>query len=121
MEKTKGMRVVAPIQLPCHLQGYLAHKNTQPPRTLPKAYAQGPGGVLGGWAVSYERGDPVRARPLLGVRSPLLDTLGPPPQCLARTAWWQMDRAIIASSAHRELKPSTNWTPLAPIFEFVPE
>ena len=32
------------------LQGYLTYKKTHPPRTLPYAYAQGPGGVLGGWA-----------------------------------------------------------------------
>ena len=42
-----------------HLHGYLAHKKTNPPRTLPQAYAYGPSGVLGGWAVSYERGTPV--------------------------------------------------------------
>ena len=30
------------------LQGYLAHKKTHPPRTLPKAYTSGPKGVLGG-------------------------------------------------------------------------
>jgi hypothetical protein len=36
-------------------KGYLAHKKTPPPRTLPWAYAQGPRGVLGGWG----RGTPV--------------------------------------------------------------
>ena len=49
------------------LQGYLAHKKPHPPRTLPKAHAQGPRGVLGGWAGSYERGTPVgllQGRPL---------------------------------------------------------
>ena len=30
-----------------------------------------------------------------------------------------MDRVFIAFSSHRELKPSTNWTRLAPMFEFV--
>jgi len=38
------------------IQGYLTHKKTHPPRTLPQAYAQGPRGFLGGWAFSYERG-----------------------------------------------------------------
>ena len=37
-------------------QGYLAHKKTHPPRTLP--YALGPMGVPGGWVCSYERGTP---------------------------------------------------------------
>ena len=32
-----------------------------------------------------------------------------------------MDRVFIAFSSHRELKPSTKWTRLVPIFEFVPE
>ena len=32
-----------------------------------------------------------------------------------------MDRVFIAVRSHRELKPSTNWTRLVPIFEFVPE
>jgi hypothetical protein len=41
------------------LQGYLAYKKTHPPRILPKAYAWGPRGVLGGWAFSYGRGTPV--------------------------------------------------------------
>jgi len=45
----------------CHgtgaIQGYFAYKITPPPRTL--LYAQGPRGVLGGWAFSYERGTPV--------------------------------------------------------------
>ena len=40
------------------LQGYLAHKKQQPPRNLQQDYAQGPMAVLGGWAVSYERGTP---------------------------------------------------------------
>ena len=30
------------------LWGYLTHKKTQPPRTLPQAYALGPRGVLEG-------------------------------------------------------------------------
>ena len=38
---------------------YLAYEETQPPRTLPLAYAQGPMGVLGGWALSYGRDTPV--------------------------------------------------------------
>jgi len=40
---------------------------------------------------------------------------------LARIARGQMDRVCIAFSSHRELKPSTNWTRLVSIFEFVPE
>ena len=51
----------AAIQSP-RLQGQLAHKKTHPPRTLPKAYAQGPRVVLGGWAFSYVRGTPVEGR-----------------------------------------------------------
>ena len=47
--------------------GYLAYKKPHPPRTLPYAYAQGPGGVLGGWAFSYERGTPVVGAPSEGV------------------------------------------------------
>ena len=47
------------------LQGYLTYKKTHTPRTLPQAYAWGPRGVLGGWAVSYERGTPVRGQALL--------------------------------------------------------
>ena len=34
------------------IQVYLAHKKPHPPRTLPWAYAEGPRGVLGGWAFS---------------------------------------------------------------------
>ena len=34
-------------------KGYLAHKKTHPPRTLPWAYAQGLSGISGGWAFSY--------------------------------------------------------------------
>ena len=45
------------------VQGYLAHKKTHPPRTLPQAYAQGPNGVLGKWAFSYGRGT------LVGIQS----------------------------------------------------
>jgi hypothetical protein len=40
---------------------------------------------------------------------------------LARIARGQMDRVFVAFSSHRKLKPSTNWTRLVPIFEFVPE
>ena len=39
--------------------GYLAQKNTPPPRTLQYAYAQGPVVVLRGGAFSHERSDPV--------------------------------------------------------------
>ena len=42
------------------LQGYLAHKKQRLPRTLQKNYAHGHMEVLGGRAVSYERGAPVR-------------------------------------------------------------
>ena len=39
------------------LQGYLAHqKKKRRPRTLQQGYACGPMVILGGWAVSYERG-----------------------------------------------------------------
>jgi hypothetical protein len=38
------------------VQGYLAHKKQRPPRTLPKAYAQGPRAVPGGVAISHEQG-----------------------------------------------------------------
>ena len=41
--------------------GYLAHKEQRPPRTLQEDYAQHPTVVLGGGAVSYERGTPVPA------------------------------------------------------------
>ena len=41
------------------VRGYLAYKKTHRLRTLPQAYAQGPRGVLGGWAFSYGRGTPV--------------------------------------------------------------
>ena len=49
-----------------HVQKYLTYKKTHPPRTLPQApktlpqaYAQGPRGVLGGWAFSHGRGTAV--------------------------------------------------------------
>ena len=45
--------------LPWDIQGYLAHKKQPPLRTLQQDYAQGPMVVLGGVAVSYERGTPV--------------------------------------------------------------
>jgi hypothetical protein len=41
------------------VQGHLAHKKTPPPQDLQQADAQGPMGVLGGWAFSYGRGIPV--------------------------------------------------------------
>ena len=41
------------------VQGYLAHKKKQPPRTQQYDFAQGAMAVLGRWAVSYERGTPV--------------------------------------------------------------
>jgi len=50
---------VYPIARNVRLQGYLAHKKTLTPKTLPWAYASGPRGVLGGYAFSYERGTPV--------------------------------------------------------------
>ena len=40
------------------LQGHLAHKKLPPPRTLEKAYAQGPMVVIEGVVISYERGTP---------------------------------------------------------------
>ena len=42
-----------------HLQEYLAHTETPPPRALQKGYAQGFAVVLWGGAPSYERGAPV--------------------------------------------------------------
>ena len=48
-----------PVLTTSPLQGYLAHKNERPSRTLHKEYARGPLVVLGGDAVSYERGTPV--------------------------------------------------------------
>ena len=41
------------------LQGYVAHENTHLPRTLQLYYAQDPMVVLGGGAVSYDRGTPI--------------------------------------------------------------
>ena len=41
------------------LQGYLAHKKQPPNWTLQQPNAQGSTVVLGGGAVSYERGTPV--------------------------------------------------------------
>jgi len=41
------------------VQGYLAHKKHPPPRSLQEDYILGPRVVLGGVAVSYERGIPV--------------------------------------------------------------
>jgi len=46
------------------IQGYLAHQKQRPPGTLQYDYAQGTMVVLGGSAVSYERGTPAtRAEP----------------------------------------------------------
>ena len=39
-------------------QGYLAYEKPPPPKTLQQDHAQGPMGVLGGGAFSYERGTP---------------------------------------------------------------
>ena len=44
------------------LQGYLTHKKQPPLRTLQYDYTQGPMVVLGGGAVSHERGIPARFR-----------------------------------------------------------
>jgi len=55
-----GVQADAPAGAAEALQGYLAHKKTPPPRTLQEPYAWGPMVVLGGGAVSYERGTPVR-------------------------------------------------------------
>ena len=44
---------------PCPVQGYLAQKKPPPRRTLQYDHAWGVMGVLGGWAFSYERGNPV--------------------------------------------------------------
>ena len=59
------------------VQGYLAHKKMPSPWDRTVGYAQGPRGVLGGWAVSYERGTPahlissrIGKRAGGGVRSP---------------------------------------------------
>ena len=41
------------------VQGNLAHMKLLPPRILPEAYAWSPTVVLGGGALSYERGSPV--------------------------------------------------------------
>ena len=43
------------------MQGNLARKKQRPPTTLQQEYAQGPMVVLGGGAVSSERGTPVGA------------------------------------------------------------
>ena len=53
-----------------YVQGYLAHKNTPPPRTLLYAYAYGPMVVRGGLAFSYERGTPVGLQPVWGQQRP---------------------------------------------------
>jgi hypothetical protein len=44
---------------PASLQGYLAHKQHPPPRTLQQDYLGSYGGPKGGGAVSYERVTPV--------------------------------------------------------------
>ena len=44
------------------VQGYLAHKKHPLPRTLQWDYTLGPLVVLGGGALSYERGTPVQVQ-----------------------------------------------------------
>ena len=57
--------VTAPL-CDCGIQEYIAHKKQRPLRTLQEDYAQGPTVVLGGRAVSYERGAPVGKSFLVG-------------------------------------------------------
>ena len=68
------------------LQGYLAHKKQPPPRTLQQDHAEGPMGVLGGRAFSYERGPsvPPNIRPPV-VTCPLLFSVAPDRNNLRRT------------------------------------
>ena len=54
------------------VQGYLAHKNQRPPRTLHWDYAWGPTVVLGGGAVSYERGTPVSSMPFINTQETVI-------------------------------------------------
>ena len=51
--------MVRGLALDLTLQGYLAHKKKRFARTLQQDYAQGLMVVLGGEALSYERGTPV--------------------------------------------------------------
>ena len=59
IRETSALSSRKPLEAP--LQGYLTDKKTHPPRTLTQADAKGPRGVLGGRAISYERGTPVKA------------------------------------------------------------
>ena len=53
----------ANLQRGAGTQGYLAHKKLHTPRTVQQDYAWGPMAALGGRAVSYQRGTPVRETP----------------------------------------------------------
>ena len=66
----RARRFGKPLGTPSRVQGYFTGKKTQPPRTLPYAYAQAPQGVLGGRVFSYERGAPVQG--YLGYKKPEL-------------------------------------------------
>ena len=59
----KKKKTVGRPQVTQHLQRYLAHTKTYPPKTLQWQYAQGPMVALEGEAVSYERGTPVTPAP----------------------------------------------------------
>ena len=59
------------------LEGYLTHKKQRPPRTLQKDYTEGSMVVLGGGAVSYERGTPARIFEVI--------YMGPSPENLSRS------------------------------------
>ena len=56
---------------PASLQGYLAHKKTPPPRTLPVGLCLGPYSGPRGWAFSRERGAPIGAVALVSRRRDL--------------------------------------------------
>ena len=62
LSRSNGPASGAGICLEEAIQKYLTYERTQPPRTLPKAYAKGPRVVLGGWVFSYERGTPAAGR-----------------------------------------------------------
>jgi len=49
------------------VEGYLAQKKAPPHRTLQYDHALVPGVILGGRALSYERGTPVGPRVTLGL------------------------------------------------------
>ena len=55
----RGSGLVRNNRINVQISGYLVHKKQNPPRTLQQDYAQDPTVVLGGGAVSYERGTPV--------------------------------------------------------------